>query len=54
MNDLGYRRYEWKRDALNAVSCRAAERLGFTFDGLFEQALVYKGRMISRIESCKN
>ncbi len=43
-NELGYRRYEWKCDALNAPSCRAAERLGFTFDGLFEQALVYKGR----------
>jgi len=43
-NELGYRRYEWKCDALNAPSCRAAERLGFTFDGLFEQAFVYKGR----------
>ncbi|MCH8943951.1 MAG: GNAT family N-acetyltransferase [Proteobacteria bacterium] len=43
-NELGYRRYEWKCDALNAPSCRAAERLGFTFDGLFEQAVVYKGR----------
>ena len=43
-NELGYRRYEWKCDSLNAASCRAAERLGFTFDGLFEQAVVYKGR----------
>ena len=43
-NELGYRRYEWKCDSLNAPSCRAAERLGFTFDGLFEQALVYNGR----------
>jgi len=43
-NDLGYRRYEWKCDALNAASRRAAQRLGFSFDGLFEQAVVYKGR----------
>ena len=42
--DAGYRRYEWKCDALNAPSRRAAERLGFTYDGLFKQALVYKGR----------
>ncbi len=42
--DLGYRRYEWKCDALNAPSCRAALRLGFTFEGIFRQALVYKGR----------
>lgn len=41
---LGYRRYEWKCDALNAASCRAAERLGFTFEGVFRQAIVYKGR----------
>ncbi|MDA4847614.1 GNAT family N-acetyltransferase [Hoeflea poritis] len=44
MGELGYRRYEWKCDALNAPSRRAAERLGFTYDGLFEQAIVYKGR----------
>lgn len=43
-NELGYRRYEWKCDSLNAASCRAAERLGFTYDGIFEQAVVYKGR----------
>ena len=43
-NDLGYRRYEWKCDALNAPSCRAAERLGFSYEGLFRQAVVYKGR----------
>lgn len=43
-DELGYRRYEWKCDALNAPSRRAAERLGFTYDGLFEQATVYKGR----------
>jgi RimJ/RimL family protein N-acetyltransferase len=41
---LGYRRYEWKCDALNAPSRRAAERLGFTFEGVFRQAIVYKGR----------
>ncbi|MFE0104847.1 GNAT family N-acetyltransferase [Streptomyces sp. NPDC059009] len=41
---LGYRRYEWKCDALNAPSRKAAERLGFTFEGVFRQALVYRGR----------
>ena len=41
---LGYRRYEWKCDALNAASRRAAERLGFSYEGTFRQALVYKGR----------
>lgn len=43
-DDLGYRRYEWKCDALNARSCRAAERLGFTYEGTFRQAMVYSGR----------
>ena len=43
-NTLGYRRYEWKCDALNAPSCRAAERMGFTPDGIFRQAAYYKGR----------
>jgi RimJ/RimL family protein N-acetyltransferase len=42
--ELGYRRYEWKCDALNAPSRAAAERLGFTFEGIFRQASVYKGR----------
>jgi RimJ/RimL family protein N-acetyltransferase len=42
--DLGYRRYEWKCDALNAPSRRAAQRLGFSFEGIFRQATVYKGR----------
>jgi RimJ/RimL family protein N-acetyltransferase len=42
--DLGYRRYEWKCDALNAASRRAAERLGFRFEGIFRQATVYKER----------
>lgn len=41
---LGYRRYEWKCDALNAPSKRAAERLGFSYEGTFRQATVYKGR----------
>jgi len=40
----GYRRAEWKCDALNARSRAAAERLGFTFEGVFRQAVVYKGR----------
>ena len=42
--DLGYRRYEWKCDSLNAPSRHAAERLGFTFEGIFRQAIVLKGR----------
>ena len=41
---LGYRRYEWKCDSLNAGSRKAAERLGFQFEGIFRQAVVYKGR----------
>lgn len=41
---LGYRRYEWKCDALNAPSRNAALRLGFTFEGTFRQGTVYKGR----------
>lgn len=41
---LGYRRYEWKCDALNAPSRAAALRLGFSYEGTFRQALVYKGR----------
>ncbi|HEY3988247.1 MAG TPA: GNAT family protein [Acidobacteriaceae bacterium] len=42
--ELGYRRYEWKCDALNAPSRRAALRLGFQFEGIFRNALVYKQR----------
>ncbi|QBB69156.1 N-acetyltransferase [Pseudolysobacter antarcticus] len=41
---LAYRRYEWKCDSLNAPSRAAASRLGFRFEGVFRQALVYKGR----------
>ncbi len=43
-DELGYRRYEWKCDALNAGSRAAAVRLGFTFEGVFRQATLYKGR----------
>lgn len=42
--ELGYRRYEWKCNALNAPSRAAAERLGFSFEGVFRQAAVVKGR----------
>jgi RimJ/RimL family protein N-acetyltransferase len=42
--ELGYRRYEWKCDALNAPSRAAAQRLGFSFEGVFRQATIYKGR----------
>ncbi len=41
--DLGYRRYEWKCNALNQPSRRAALRLGFTFEGIFRQHLIVKG-----------
>lgn len=43
-DDLGYRRYEWKLDALNSPSAAAARRLGFAYEGRFRNALVYKGR----------
>jgi RimJ/RimL family protein N-acetyltransferase len=42
--ECGYRRYEWKCDALNAASRAAAQRLGLSFEGVFRQAAVYKGR----------
>ena len=42
--DLGYRRYEWKCDALNRPSRAAARRLGFRFEGLFRNAVVYDER----------
>ncbi len=41
---LGYRRCEWKCNALNAASCRAAVRFGFTYEGIFRQATISKGR----------
>ena len=41
---LGYRRYEWKCDSFNAASRRAAERFGFTFEGIFRQHMILKGR----------
>lgn len=40
---LGYRRYEWKCNALNAPSRRAAQRFGFSFEGVFRQAIIVKG-----------
>ena len=40
----GYRRYEWKCDALNMPSRKAAQRLGFSYEGIFRQATVYRGR----------
>ena len=40
----GYRRYEWKCDSLNQPSRRAAARFGFSFEGVFRQAVVYKAR----------
>lgn len=43
-DELGYRRYEWKCDSLNAPSRKTALRLGFQFEGIFRQAIVYKGR----------
>jgi RimJ/RimL family protein N-acetyltransferase len=42
--DAGYRRYEWKCNALNLPSRRAAQRLGFSYEGVFRQAVVVKGR----------
>ncbi|MBM3526722.1 MAG: GNAT family N-acetyltransferase [Alphaproteobacteria bacterium] len=41
---LGYRRYEWKCNALNAASRRAAERFGFVYEGTFRQHMIVKGR----------
>jgi RimJ/RimL family protein N-acetyltransferase len=42
--EAGYRRYEWKCNALNRASRRAAERFGFSYEGVFRQAAVVKGR----------
>ncbi|HEU5318638.1 MAG TPA: GNAT family protein, partial [Chloroflexota bacterium] len=44
LEELGYRRYEWKCDSLNAPSRAAAQRYGFTFEGIFRQAIVYRAR----------
>lgn len=44
VEQLGYRRYEWKCDSCNQPSRKAALRLGFQFEGTFRQAMVYKGR----------
>jgi RimJ/RimL family protein N-acetyltransferase len=43
-DELGYRRLEWKCDALNKASRNAADRLGFAFEGVFRQHLIIKGR----------
>jgi RimJ/RimL family protein N-acetyltransferase len=43
-DDLGYRRYEWKCNALNEPSRRAAPRLGFSYEGIFRQHMIVKGR----------
>jgi len=43
-DELGYRRYEWKCNALNEASRNAALRLGFQFEGVFRQAMISKGR----------
>lgn len=43
-DELGYRRYEWKCDSFNAPSRTTAQRLGFQFEGVFRQAMLYKGR----------
>ncbi|MEA2335241.1 MAG: hypothetical protein QOG40_1731, partial [Solirubrobacteraceae bacterium] len=43
-DDLGYRRLEWKCNSLNAASRSAAERLGFSFEGIFRKHQVVKGR----------
>jgi RimJ/RimL family protein N-acetyltransferase len=43
-DELGYRRFEWKCDSLNAPSRAAAARYGFKFEGIFRRAIVYKGR----------
>lgn len=43
-DELGYRRYEWKCDALNQPSRAAAKRFGFRYEGTFSQATIYKGR----------
>jgi len=44
LSTMGYRRYEWKCNALNAPSRKAADRYGFTYEGLFRQHMIIKGR----------
>ena len=44
MDDLGYRRMQWRRNALNAASRAAARRLGFRFEGIFHNHMIFKGR----------
>lgn len=44
LGTLGFRRYEWKCDSLNAASRKAALRLGFQFEGVFRNLVIYKGR----------
>lgn len=44
-DELQYRRYEWKCDALNVPSKKAAERLGFKYEGTFRKAMIYKNRL---------
>jgi RimJ/RimL family protein N-acetyltransferase len=44
LETLGYRRYEWKCNSLNAASRRAAQRFGFTYEGIFRQHMIVKGR----------
>lgn len=41
--DLGFRRYEWKCNSLNAPSCHAAQRFGFTYEGTFRQHMIARG-----------
>lgn len=42
--ELGYRRYEWKCHSMNAPSRRAAQRLGLSYEGVFRQSVIFKGR----------
>src|SRR5215467_1263196 len=44
MDDLGYRRMQWRCNALNAASRAAARRLGFRFEGIFYNHMIFKGR----------
>ena len=44
MDDLGYRRMQWRCNAENAASRRAARRLGFRFEGVFYRHMIYKGK----------